>query len=128
MPNKKRVKFNSIVNAVLIPSSNDYKLFHLTKDLWWEKQDYINFRISANKKRVKFNSIVNAVLIPSSNDYKLFHLTKDLWWEKEDYINFRISADNDINELMLKHHGLMDYKEAQQILFQPFRYDITNFL
>ena len=81
-----------------------------------------------NKKKVKFNSIVNAVLIPSVKEYKSFQLNKDLWWEKEDYINFRLSANKEIYELMLKHHGLMDYKDAQQILFQPVRYNIYNFL
>ena len=81
-----------------------------------------------NKKRVKFNSIVKAVLIPCSKDYKLFQLTKDLWWEKEDYDNFRLSANREIYELMIKYHGLMDYKDAQRILFQPLSYDIYNFL
>ena len=81
-----------------------------------------------HKKSVKFNSIVNAILIPSSKEYKLFQLNKDLWWEKDDYINFRLSANREIYELMLKYHGLMDYKDAQRILFQPVRYDVYNFL
>ena len=80
------------------------------------------------KKTVKFNSIVNAVLIPSAKEYKLYQLTSDLWWEKEDYMNFRMSANKEIYELMLKYHGLMDYKDAQRILFQPVRYDVYNFL
>jgi hypothetical protein len=81
-----------------------------------------------NKKTVKFNSIVNAVLIPSAKEYKLYQLTTDLWWEKEDYMNFRMSANREIYELMLKYHGLMDYKDAQRILFQPVRYDVYNYL
>lgn len=81
-----------------------------------------------HKKSVKFNSIVNAILIPCSNEYKLFQLNKDLWWEKDDYINFRLSANREIYELMLKYHGLMDYKDAQRILFQPVRYDVYNYL
>jgi hypothetical protein len=81
-----------------------------------------------NKKTVKFNSIVKAILIPSTKEYKLFQLNKDLWWGKEDYTNFRISANKEIYELMLKHHGLMDYKDAQQILFQPLRYSYYNYL
>lgn len=81
-----------------------------------------------NKKTVKFNSIVNTVLIPSVKEYKIYHLTSDLWWKKEDYINFRISANKEIYELMLKYHGLMDYKDAQQILFQPVCYSYYNYL
>jgi hypothetical protein len=81
-----------------------------------------------NKKTVKFNSIVKAILIPSTKEYKLFQLNKDLWWGKEDYTNFRISANKEIYELMIKYHGLMDYKDAQRILFQPIRYDVYNFL
>jgi hypothetical protein len=81
-----------------------------------------------NKKKVKFNSIVKAILIPSAREYKLYQLASDLWWEKEDYMNFRMSANREIYELMLKYHGLMDYKDAQRILFQPLRYDIYNFL
>ena len=80
-----------------------------------------------NQKKVKFNNIVNAVLIPCAREYKLLELSKELWWEKEDYVNFRLSANREIYELMQQHHGFMNYKDAQQLLFQPFRYNVFNF-
>ena len=73
-------------------------------------------------KRVRFSCIVNAILIPCINDYKLYDLQNHIWWNNTDYINFKRSANHDIFTLMQKHPGYMNYKDAQNILYQPLNH------
>jgi hypothetical protein len=52
----KKIKFNQVVSAVLIPSIKDMDS-ELRCKLWWNNVDYIAFTQSANKEITKFLQI-----------------------------------------------------------------------
>lgn len=52
----KKIKFNRVVSAVLIPSIKDMDS-ELRSQLWWNNIDYIAFNHSANKEITKFLKI-----------------------------------------------------------------------
>ena len=53
---KKKTNFNQVVSAILIPSIKDMEP-EMLKQLWWDKNDYILFCISANNEIEAFLKI-----------------------------------------------------------------------
>jgi hypothetical protein len=49
---RKKVKFYSLVNVIIIPSRLDYYTF--LHELWWRDSDYTSFYTSANKELKEF--------------------------------------------------------------------------
>jgi len=41
---KKSVKFNYTVSTILVPQCKEYHEFHLSNQLWWNKEELTNFR------------------------------------------------------------------------------------
>lgn len=46
-PHKNKVKFNTAVRVVLIPTIDEYRAARLSDALWWADPDYKNFKDSA---------------------------------------------------------------------------------
>jgi hypothetical protein len=45
---RRKIKFNSVVNVVLIPSVKEME--SMKNDLWWSNTDYISFHMSSCKE------------------------------------------------------------------------------
>lgn len=52
-PKKKKVRFYKVVDVVLIPTRKEYEEIKLNQELWWNDDDYLQFKASAMEEYIR---------------------------------------------------------------------------